>query len=139
MKYIILTLALVCSGCASYRVGPADMGQALDSATTAVAIYGAGAAESNVLMASVVSEPVGMVALALTKAALVVGGKSLPTTVCRPVTGLLFGTGVAAGLNNLVVIAGAATPGAAVVLPGAVLLWWLYDHFDWWKSDCSEE
>lgn len=136
MKPLALVMALVLSGCASYRVGPADLGQAIDSATTAIAIYGTSAIESNGLIAGVVNEPWGMAAVALFKQGLVVFGKSLALDACRPISGALFGLGTAAGINNLIVIAGTATPGAVVVFPGAALLWWIYDRLGWWRSEC---
>lgn len=134
--YAALLSLLLVSGCASYRVGPSDFGQALDTATTAVAIYGTGAVESNVFMAGLVNEPVGMVAMGLVKEGLVVLSKSLKKEDCRLFSGGLFGAGLAAGINNLIVIAGVATPGAAAVAPAALLFWWLYDYFDLWQKDC---
>ena len=136
MRFVILLVTLLLTGCASYKVGPADLGQGLDAMTTAAAIYGAGATESNVLLAGVVNEPAGMAAVVAVKAALVAFGKMLSPGECRMVSGALFSIGAAAGINNLLVILGVATPGAAVVAPGAGLLWWLYEHFNLWKNDC---
>lgn len=135
MKYLPLLLALSLPGCATYKIGPADLGQALDSTTTAIALYGTNAIESNGIISGIASEPAGMAAIILAKIGITIFGKSLPEDQCRPVSGILFGLGTAAGINNLLVIAGVTTAPAAVI-PGTFLLWYLYDHFDLWKIDC---
>lgn len=135
---LVSVVLVVCGGCASYRLGPADAAQALDSATTAMALYGTSAVESNALLAPIVGEPIGMVAVALFKQGLVVGAKALPLTECKLLTGVLSGFGLAAGINNLLVLGGAASPGAAVVIPAAFVFWWLHDRLGLGSWECQK-
>ncbi|NCC27871.1 MAG: hypothetical protein EOM22_06915 [Gammaproteobacteria bacterium] len=117
--------AIALTGCASYRVGPSDVAQLGDSATTWYAIYQAGAVEANPLLSPWIGEPAGMAALVIAKQALVWGVKQpwlyQPGRAhegCRSYTAVLFGAGTMATINN-----------AGVILLGSALSWWAVPVF----------
>lgn len=134
-------LCLHLSGCASYKIGPADVGQLVDSTTTAIAVYGpTGAMETNGLINGAVGSPLGMVGVALTKEALVYVGKNLDQSVCRPLSGLLFGLGFGPGINNILVMSGiSGVTGFGLAFSLGLISWGVYDFLHLYDYDCKPQ
>lgn len=123
LKSILLAsfIAFFSTSCATtYRIGPSDIAQFSDSATTWYAITQAGAIEANPLLSPWIGEPAGMAALIVAKQGLAwvakqpgIYPKGQEFQGCRQSSAVVFGLGSSAGINNF-----------GVILFGSALSWW---------------
>lgn len=133
-----IVLSAILAGCSStpYKIGPVDLAQAGDSATTAYAIYGAsGFAESNVLISDIVGDPLGMVGIALLKQGISIAAKSewaYPEghayEGCKNASAVVFGIGAGATVNNILVLATSASVGW-VIVPAATVAFLIHRNY----------
>ena len=115
MKVFILVCGLISlGGCAQFPVG--HIGQAADSVTTAVAIYGYNAVEANPVLAPIMDAVGGHLALFAGKMLLGYGILFLPNEACKGTYQLYSGLGWGAAVHNIAVMTGLASPPIAAVV-----------------------
>lgn len=108
-KLLSLYLCILLTGCSHFPLG--HVGQTADSATTAVAIFGYSASESNPVLSPLMSNPIGHIALFTGKMILgygIIWG--LSGEACRVSYQAYSGLGWGAAIHNLAVMTGLASP-----------------------------
>ena len=105
---------ILLGGCAWFPLG--HVGQAADSATTAVAIYGYNAVEANPALAPGMDAIGGHLALLAGKMLLGYGILFLPDEACKGTYQIYSGMGWGAAILNIAVMAGLASPPIAAVV-----------------------
>lgn len=124
-KPILLSLFLICSGCAT-----ADWAQIADSTTTGIALH-EGYVEGNPLLHGASWPLIVGIKLGVTQ-----GVKALPTTYCEPGLMALTITGVGASVWNIGVLLGSGPASFPVI---GISTWYFWNS--WWvdaQEDCHE-
>ncbi len=111
---------ILLGGCARFPLG--HVGQAADSVTTAVAIYGYNAVEANPVLAPGMDAVGGHLALFAGKMLLGYGVLFLPPKECKITYQAYSGLGWGAAIHNIAVMTGLASPPlTAIVLAVAAV------------------